>query len=875
MAKNLAYNRELDGDADKLGKGRGSRKTAQNLADIAEYDGNLAERLSEEDRKRMAEEAVREYEHDEKSREEWLNGVDRAIKNARQKPEKKNYPFEGASNIKYPLLTTAMNQFGARAYGAITRSDQPMICKVVGEDPQGLKAKRADRLSRFGNYQLMYMMDEWDSGTDKLLHMLPVIGAGFRKGYWRADMGRPTLEFTSAKDVVVANDAPSFDRAPRMTQPTTMYPYEIDRLIGSGKWLNHKRDYEGQKDEDSQKPCIYLEQVRYYDLDGDGMMEPYIATISKDERELVRLEAAFWANSIRVNSMDGKVETIMRESPWIDYSFLPDIEGSVYGMGFGQLLESLGSAINTALNQIFDAAHRQNAGGGFISQGLRLRGGEVRIKPAEFLNVNVPGRVSDAIHELQFAGPSPVLFQLVEFLLGAAADITSVKDVMTGEAPSGQAMGATLALIEQGMQVFSTIYTRIYRAMRKEFRLLMRLNARYLDPAVYAEFLDDEELFLELMGMPPPGSQQMPMMGMGGPAMPGMQQRPSGLMVPNGMMPPGAPEMPQQPEMGAQPPMPGAGMMQQPQPQQRPQPVELSPEALAELAKDFDLKNMDVAPGADPRSVTDMQRMMRAQYLAQFKGQPGIDNRWIQEQELQAANISDWPKAFIEGPSPLDEHQAAMAKEELRGLGLDNDLKEQQGKKTAKEAEKAFHEAALIAYERGMAEGGAGQLDVDEKIATIEKIRAETQKLLMPEAVQQPDPMAAATAEADIGFKSGELNIKQQELSLKEREVALKERETAIKERELELKAQEIEAKTNIEMARLADASAAREQGFNHEQTMAAQDREANAKKGEKAESEKPDKSSDAVGMGLQALAEVLGRPKTATRPDGSKIKIE
>jgi hypothetical protein len=29
-----------------------------------------------------------------------------------------------------------------------------------------------------------------------------------------------------------------------------MYPYEIDRLIGSGKWLNHKRDYEGQKDED-------------------------------------------------------------------------------------------------------------------------------------------------------------------------------------------------------------------------------------------------------------------------------------------------------------------------------------------------------------------------------------------------------------------------------------------------------------------------------------------------------------------------------------------------------------------------------------------------------------------------------------------------
>lgn len=671
MPADLGYNQQLDGDADKLGKGRRSAKTAENLAAIAEFEGNLAERLSDEDRKRMAEEVVREYEHDEKSREEWLHGVDRAIKNARQKPEKKNYPFEGASNIKYPLLTTAMNQFGARAYGAVTRSDQPMTCKVVGEDPKGLKAKRADRLSRFGNYQLMYLMDEWDSGTDKLLHMLPVMGAGFRKGYWRADMGRPTLEFTSAKDVVVPNDAPSFDRAPRMTQPTPMYPYEIDRLVESGKWLNHKRDYEGQKDQDTQKACIYLEQVRYYDLDGDGMMEPYIATVSKDERELVRLDAAFWANSIRVNSTDGKVETIMRESPWIDYSFLPDIEGSVYGMGFGQLLESLGAAINTALNQIFDAAHRQNAGGGFISQGLRLRGGEVRIKPAEFLNVNVPGRVSDAIHELQFAGPSPVLFQLVEFLLGAAADITSVKDVMTGEAPSGQAMGATLALIEQGMQVFSTIYTRIYRAMRKEFRLLMRLNSRYLDPAIYAEFLDDEELFAELMGLPPPGAapQGMPAI----PGAPPMQTLQSGLMMP-----------------------------------QQPQPIVLNAQGLEKLAQDFDLKNMDVAPGADPRSVTDMQRMMRAQYLAQFKGQPGIDNRWIQEQELQAANIADWPKAFLEGPSPLDELNADMAKEELTGVKLDNDLKRQQIKKTAKEAEKTYHEAGKVAFERGVAEGMAG-----------------------------------------------------------------------------------------------------------------------------------------------------------------------
>ena len=680
----LGYDPKLDGDAGKLGKGRKSRKTAENLATIAEFDGNLAEKLDEDARKKLAEEVVREYEHDEKSREEWLSGVERALKNARQKPEKKNYPFEGASNIKYPVLTKAAVQFNARCSSAIFRGEQPLICKPLGNDPRGLKAAKGARLAGFANNQLMHQIDEWAAGTDKLTLMLPVMGSGFRKGYWRTDRGAAAMEFTSAKDVVAPNDVPSFDRAPRMTQPCKYYPYEIDRLIQSGKWLDHKRDYELNKEEDSQKPCEYLEQQRYIDLDGDGLMEPYIVTVSKDERDLVRIDPAFYADSIRVNSLDGKVETVLCESPWIDYTFIPDLDGSVYGMGFGQFLESVGSALNTALNQIFDAAHRQNAGGGFISQGLRLRGGEVRIRPSEFINVNVPGRVGDAIHELQMAGPSPVLFNLVELLLGAADEITSVKDVMTGEAPSGQAMGATLALIEQGQQVLTTIYERIYRSMRKEFRLLFRLNQRYLDPRAYAEFLDDEELFAELMG----GAQQM------------MQGAMGGAMPPQGPPMGGPPQMP-----GMAPPANGLMMPQKPQIITADQ---LSEEALQKLMQDFDLKGMDVAPTADPRSFSDAQRMSKAQYLAQFKGQPGINNRWIQEQELQAANIAEWPKAFVEGPTPMDEHAAEMAKQELRNLKLDGDLKEQEIKKTAKEAEKTFHEAGNLAFDRGVKEGMAG-----------------------------------------------------------------------------------------------------------------------------------------------------------------------
>lgn len=486
------YDEELSSDSEDA-----PPNITENLKAIAEYDGNLAERMNDKARGELGEDVVRETDMDQLSRHEWLEGYKRAIDATKQKPEPKDYPFEKASNIRYPIGTVACIQFGARAYSALTRGEQPIGCKVEGMDPTGMKAKKADRIRRFSNWQLSHQIDEWDPGTDALVHRLPAGGAGFRKVRWSGQMNRPTMEFVGPDKVILPNDAPSMERSPRTTEPVIYYPYEIKRLIDSGKWMNH--DYAHPGADDTQKPCSYYEQQRYIDLDGDGLQEPYIVTVHKDKKTVVRLEAGFFTDGLKVNQV-GDVDVIVRESPLIDYHFLPSLDGSVYGMGFGQLLESLGGAVNTALNQIFDAAHRQNAGGGFIAQGLRMRGGEIRLKPTEFKFINVPsGNIRDAIYEPQWQGPSPVLFQTMEFLLGAAQDITAVKDVLTGDAPSGQAMGATLALIEQGLQVFSTIYTRIYRSMRKELRLLMRLNRRYMNPRVYAEFLDDEKLMMELL----------------------------------------------------------------------------------------------------------------------------------------------------------------------------------------------------------------------------------------------------------------------------------------------------------------------------------------------------------------------------------------
>jgi hypothetical protein len=60
--------------------------------------------------------------------------IDAAMDIALQVRKPKNYPFDGAANIKYPLVTVAALQFGARAYPAIVDGSRIVKAMVVGND---------------------------------------------------------------------------------------------------------------------------------------------------------------------------------------------------------------------------------------------------------------------------------------------------------------------------------------------------------------------------------------------------------------------------------------------------------------------------------------------------------------------------------------------------------------------------------------------------------------------------------------------------------------------------------------------------------------------------------------------------------------------
>ncbi len=129
-----------------------------------------------------------------------------------------------------------------------------------------------------------------------------------------------------------------------------------------------------------------------------------------------------------------------------------------------------------------------------------MKGGVATFKPGEFKPVDaIGGKIADNIYHMQFTGPSVTLFNLLGMLIEAGKDISSVKDILTGDQQAANVPATTtLALIEQGQKVFSAIYKRVHRSLKQEFKKLYRLNKLYLQPEDYYRFQDKQEpIYLE------------------------------------------------------------------------------------------------------------------------------------------------------------------------------------------------------------------------------------------------------------------------------------------------------------------------------------------------------------------------------------------
>ncbi len=456
---------------------------------------NIAESLDETERKRIGVQVVEQYELDKATRSEWEKDQERARELGAMVAQERTEPWANASNALLPTLAVASLQFQARALKAFIKNRTVAYGKVIGPETDE-KQVLADEAGRRLSDQCFDEIPGWEEYTDDLLLALPVNGCAFRKTLYDPRRGVVEQPFVAPENLVMDYKA-RFHDAPRLSHLMGFYPHEIEARQRSGAWLSGL-DFEIDQTTQSTNIAIdqsqnrspdpdafrpFIEQHRWLDLDNDDYREPYVVTVHQSSRQVVRLTARWDTNQVKYDDR-GRVLWIDPLNYFTRYLFLPSLDGGSYGMGFGKLLGTSNDIINSILNQMVDAGTLQNVGGGFMRGGVRVgreSGGPSRIRMGEFTPVDGVGDdVRKAILPHPNRGPSPVLFQLLGVMLDQADKLSMSTDALTGGAPpSGTPAATTLTLVEQGLQVYTAAFRRIFRAFKEDLEKIVRCNVLY------------------------------------------------------------------------------------------------------------------------------------------------------------------------------------------------------------------------------------------------------------------------------------------------------------------------------------------------------------------------------------------------------------
>ena len=460
---------------------------------------NIAEGMGQAEIDQLAARVIEDYNTDLESRVDWEKANNEWMDLARLAIQKKTWAGETVANVKYPIITNATIQFASRAYPEIIKGEEVVKPKVIGQDQDGQKLARGERVSKHMSYQLLNEMPGWEADVDQLLFTLPVVGCAFKKTYFSAIESRNVSEMVFASNLVVHYYAESLQKASRITHVVELTQNEIVERIRSGVYLDFDIEELGTTSNekwtnvDEDTPHKFLEQHRWYDLDGDGYQEPYIVTVHEESQKLVRISARYELSGVQQNEK-GEIIRIEPVHYFTRFLFMPSPDGSFYGMGFGSLLYSINSAANTALNQLLDAGTLANRQSGFLGRGLQLgRGASLKLRAGEWKPVQATGDdLRKNIVPMNVKEPSRVLFQLLGMLIDSGKELSGITDVLSGQSPGSNVPAeTTLALIEQGLQVYSAIHKRIHRSLYHEFQKIRRLNRLYLSNESYNTILDE------------------------------------------------------------------------------------------------------------------------------------------------------------------------------------------------------------------------------------------------------------------------------------------------------------------------------------------------------------------------------------------------
>ena len=160
-----------------------------NVADMADFDANLAEFLEDGDLNSLANDLIGYVTSDIDGRKEWADTFVRGLDVLGFKYEERTDPWEGACGVYSNVLAEAAIRFQAEAMSETFPAAGPVKVKVLGEETKE-KLEAAQRVKADMNYELTERMVEYRSEHERMLYSLGLAGSAFKKVYYDPNMGR-------------------------------------------------------------------------------------------------------------------------------------------------------------------------------------------------------------------------------------------------------------------------------------------------------------------------------------------------------------------------------------------------------------------------------------------------------------------------------------------------------------------------------------------------------------------------------------------------------------------------------------------------------------------------------------------------------------
>lgn len=440
-----------------------------NVAEPEKF-GNLAEKLTAEERRRFADDLIMLIGIDEQSMSDWLGealGYLKTVTSPRNNAMPQNRDQEGANESDPPsteMTLSAVIQFSARATAALL--GEPDLAKA--SEPGG------EGLASWVSIQIRTKDPNWLTDTDPLVVHMAVTGLGWRKRNFDAEDRVFHSYFRTCDEVIINAGIRSIERAPRVADRFRRYPYEIDRSIQRKHWVDYDPQYD---DEDPQASKAFYELDAWLDLDGDEIDEPWTVVISRDDiPEVVRITPRWSKNTVIDTDEELRFNPILRFYP---YMFLPDPEGGFLPMGFGKLLARCENSADRLLASIVNTAKSESENGGIfggsqfgIPGKIELNGNEITTIPTD--GVPLDKAWSPFPMKSVSSGSVAVLEKIITLGDRLAGTLNTLEN-----APAS--MTATLArgIIDSGTQVQSAVHRRMVASMTQEFRMFVRMAAAY------------------------------------------------------------------------------------------------------------------------------------------------------------------------------------------------------------------------------------------------------------------------------------------------------------------------------------------------------------------------------------------------------------